>query len=194
MSRVLSGCVGTAVRVLALMGMALVLVVFVSAARAATSPPGIDLSTLGGDTSVATGINDAGQVVGYSTTSEGESHTFVWAKETGLHDIGALGSDYALPYAMNEHGQVVGYSPSASGFVHAFSWTDAGGMVDLGSPLGWMSEAFAVSDTGQVVGYTENLTGDVWHPFLWTQLGGTIDLGTLTEHQELRDRLRRHRP
>ncbi|HXK31377.1 MAG TPA: hypothetical protein VJZ94_01370 [Candidatus Paceibacterota bacterium] len=42
----------------------------------------IDLGTLGGDSSVAYGINDRGQVVGNSKTSNGSEHAFLYSKNT----------------------------------------------------------------------------------------------------------------
>ena len=37
-----------------------------------------DLGTLGGATSQANGINDNGQIVGYSTTASGQIHAFFY--------------------------------------------------------------------------------------------------------------------
>jgi probable HAF family extracellular repeat protein len=37
-----------------------------------------DLGTLGGTSSQAHGINDAGQVVGWSDDAQGHAHAFVW--------------------------------------------------------------------------------------------------------------------
>ncbi len=55
-----------------------------------TGPNGIgmtDLGTLGGTGSIATDINDIGQVVGFALTAEGESHAFV----TGPNGVGMIG-------------------------------------------------------------------------------------------------------
>jgi probable HAF family extracellular repeat protein len=38
----------------------------------------VNLGTLGGNFSIAFGINDLGQVVGYSSTASGETRAFLW--------------------------------------------------------------------------------------------------------------------
>ena len=53
-----------------------------------------DLGTLGGDYSDAYGINDAGQVVGWSYTAEGFGHAFITAADgMGMRDLGTLGGN-----------------------------------------------------------------------------------------------------
>ncbi len=81
-----------------------------------------DLGTLpGGYESIAYGINNRGQVVGYSTTASGEYHAFLW-EDGEMTDLGTLGGAYSVAYGINSRGQVVGYSASASG-VHAVLWS-----------------------------------------------------------------------
>ena len=72
-----------------------------------------DLGTLGGSFSVATDINEAGEVVGYFDTVDGSIHAFV----TGANGIGIadLNSLVSLPGSLesyqniriNNHGQII---------------------------------------------------------------------------------------
>src|SRR5215207_10175943 len=50
-----------------------------------------DLGTLGGTNSYAYGINDSGQVVGYSDTANSGPHAFLYDSTNGMKDLGTLG-------------------------------------------------------------------------------------------------------
>jgi probable HAF family extracellular repeat protein len=146
----------------------------------------IDLGSLGGTdiyqpTLQVNGINESGQVVGWSYTAANDwksTHAFSWTQEGGMIDLGTLGGSYSAAESVNVVGQVVGESHTADGSTHAFSWTQEGGMVDLGTFGGSYSVARAVNDDGQVVGESAIASGE-WHAFSWTQEGGMLDLGTL---------------
>lgn len=137
------------------------------------------LGTLGGSRSQARGVNDAGQVVGYSQTSSGYNHAFLW-ENGAMQDLGTFpGGIVSMANAINNSGQVAGHSSygASGGYeLHAFRWS--GGMTDLGTLGGDASWGYGINESGHVVGqsmiapYPDN-TG---HAFLWS--GGMQDLGT----------------
>jgi probable HAF family extracellular repeat protein len=160
----------------------------------------IQLGTLGGQQSVANGLNDRGQVGGMGSNtipdpfsffgvlfgSNGSGLTqdraFVW--EGGLmHDIGTLGGPDAAVFDMSNAGAVgLSYTssiPNPSGIptIDPFLWVN-GRMIDLGTLGGTFGSPEWINNRGQVVGES-NLAGDlVSHPFLWDH-GVLTDLGTL---------------
>lgn len=74
-----------------------------------------DLGTLGADTggpilTVPKDINEKGQVVGYSLTSDGRRHGFVWERGDGIRDLGALGYERSAATCINEDGRIAGYA------------------------------------------------------------------------------------
>src|SRR5437016_1749395 len=135
-------------------------------------PPITDLGTLPGDTqSIAYGINNADQVVGYSANSTNVYHAFLWQNGT-MTDLGTLpGGLGSVAYGINDAGQIIGFSligPTP----HAFLWEN-GLMTDLGTlPGGGSSFAEGINNAGQVVGQSAN------HAFLW-QNDTMTALGTL---------------
>ncbi len=70
----------------------------------------------GADQSLAFGVNDAGQVVGYSSASTG-NRAFLWSASTGMQNLGDLpgGSDVSQAAGVNNAGQVVGVSAAGTG-------------------------------------------------------------------------------
>jgi probable HAF family extracellular repeat protein len=138
------------------------------------------LGTLGGNNSSATGINDAGQVVGTSLIApvrgSSATHPFLWTAAGGMQDLGTLGGTDATALAINNSGAVVGYSDVADGHTHAFLWTAAGGMQDLGTFGGDTSVAFAINDKNQVVGYADSVSGNT-NAFIWNASRGMQNIG-----------------
>ena len=109
------------------------------------------LGTLpGGSRSDATGINDSGQIVGWSNTSGGAYLAFLYSG-TSMQELGTLGGPDSYGLGINDSGQVVGYSytgasnPSRAFLFGGGSMTNVGGIVGV---------AYAINNNGQVVGQT----------------------------------------
>lgn len=140
----------------------------------------IDLGTLGGSYSAAAAINDSGQVVGQSETSDGHFHAFLWTDANGMIDLGIAGV-HSAAVGINNSGDVVGWrqvGPMPSMSV-GFLWTPAEGTVDTGTVT---SYAEGINNVGQVVGWNveyEPPPSCGYQAFRWTAAKGKVDLGAL---------------
>ncbi len=147
-------------------------------------------------TSLAVGINNVQQVIGYYVPQFEPSRAVIWDWVEGywvMSELGTLGGTFSHVKAINDKGAVVGYSgtgqehPFYEGvFIkHAFVWQEGEGMQDLGTLGGHMSFAEDVNGTGVVAGHAETEEfveyyglQPVTHAFLH-QNGQMLDLGTL---------------
>lgn len=127
----------------------------------------------GFEESVATGINDEGQVVGYSAYSGYSFRASLWGEGSTAQDLGALLSgEYSSgskAFGINKYGQIVGASTCSHGYEHAVLWTtyleDISGTNDLVN-----ASANAVNNDGTVVGQR-------WgHAFIWNRETGMSEI------------------
>ena len=149
-----------------------------------------DLGTLGTDqSSVAVGINDAGEIVGTSTTAPTvvktknpmigkyyvtTDHAVTWNSKLNVQELGD-----GSAFGVNGAGEVVGTSGG-----HATLWsgrvtTDLG---TLGGPATPTQPAYAygINSAGHVVGSADN-SSESENAFLWTPTTPNGTRGTMTD-------------
>lgn len=126
-----------------------------------TGPGGQGMTTLGFlsgfDDSAATGINEAGQVVGTASNKSGDATmAFIYdPHQSGLRSLGTLGGASSAAAGINESGQVAGTSLNASGQNSAFlTGANGGAMKDLqaSNKLGIIMHVTGVNNAGQIIG------------------------------------------
>jgi len=107
--------------------------------------------------SVAFGVNDLGEIVGYFGNALAFSHAFYWSEATGMVDLGAPGGRSSFANDINNNGYIVGYASFASAPQNrAYLWYQ-GVAYDLNDFLppnsGWvLLEAYGINDRGDIVG------------------------------------------
>jgi probable HAF family extracellular repeat protein len=134
-----------------------------------------DLAPLPGfPLSFTRGINNRGDVVGYSEEEETSSfHATLWPRSNGTSiDLGPSVVGNASANAINYARQATGNL----GCCRAFLWTRRGGMVDIGPPPDdiLFYGASAISADGTVVGSMGN--NDIGTSFFWTKATGIREI------------------
>lgn len=138
-----------------------------------------DLGTLGGDSCSPAAINENGEVIGSSNTSNNQFQQGFIFKNGTMFNLGTLGGFYTTPTAINDNGDVVG-SSEVDNERHAFLYQN-GLMTDLGTLGGRNSFAEGINNSGQIVGRSTIPDGPyiaAEHAFLYEN-GQMIDLGTM---------------
>ena len=132
------------------------------------------------ESSSATAVNNAGQVVGWSygqtngysaflitpTDTDLDSTVDQWSVDANadgandlMTDLGTLSGTNSWARDINNNAQIVGESDTSDWYTHAFMWQN-GTMIDLGTLGGDDSSAAAINDSGQIVGYSINADGE----------------------------------
>jgi probable HAF family extracellular repeat protein len=149
---------------------------------AASAP--IDLGTLGGMNSQASGVNTAGEAVGNALVTDNSTiHAVLWPATNRITiDLGTLpGGHYSEATAINTAGDIVGNSDDAGWLGHATLWKAPGHVpVALQTLGGTFSAAYGINDRGDIVGLIRDATTFAFHATLWPAPGYVpVDLGTL---------------
>ena len=122
----------------------------ISSAAAAPDYWPIDLGHLGGTQTVANGLNDAGQVVGWSKDASGRTQAFAWSNGV-MTGLGFLpGGTTSVANAVNNRGHVAGYSYVSGTAYHGFLYA-SNSMADIGA-LGTYSQARAINAMDELTG------------------------------------------
>lgn len=164
-----------------------------------------ELGTLGGSMAGAEGINNRGEVVGYSTLAgDGATHAFLW-KDGVMTDLGTMGGPSSKAFAINNLGQIAGLSDTYVD--HPTCWSYDGFRPMM--PVIWRRGTWTplhtesgfeyyckefrriedLSDAGHVVGEylgAPDFIGFVWHDGVELDLGmnaGTFALSVNSSGQ-----------
>ena len=146
-----------------------------------------DLGTFGGNCGVVRGLNNKGQVIGFSyLAGDVVYQPFRWDKKGGLKDLGLLGGVYGATYGINDAGDVVGWADLAGDVVnHAVLWPNGSTTpTDLGVVGGFATSlAAAINSKGQIIGcLTSDPSGNCFpydsDSFLWED-GDMVDVNML---------------
>jgi probable HAF family extracellular repeat protein len=135
----------------------------------------VDLGTLGGRSSRATGVNDRGMVVGEAETAKGRLHAFAWTEGGGMRDLGDLGGGVSVANGVNEGGLVVGEAEDSNGVMRAFAWSEAAGISAIDAHGSVQSYAHAVNRDGIIVGaaeFPEGRRAVIWSNGVGMAVGG----------------------
>jgi len=106
---------------------------------------------------IASNLNNSGQIVGSYLDSFGTRHAYVTDKQGGFTTIDFPGAVSTAGLGINDQGDLVGSYTDSAGIIHGFLSTH-GDLRTLDPPGSVFTLASAINDRGQVVG--ENDLGD----------------------------------
>jgi probable HAF family extracellular repeat protein len=100
---------------------------------------------------IASNLNNHGQVVGSFVDSLGTQHAFVTEKRGGFTTIDFPGAVSTSGFGINNQGDVVGSYTDAAGATHGFLLSQ-GNLSTFDPPGSTFTLAFGINDRGQIVG------------------------------------------
>ena len=130
-----------------------------------------DLGALADSSSEASGINNLGEVSGYSWTNANIYQATVWRQGT-LIPLKYFGGNFSQAFGINNAGQVVGTSNNATNLFYPVVWDDSTSVRVLSTSTG---VAYGINNAGQATGLME-VRGIGAHAALWSS-AAEMDLG-----------------
>ncbi len=138
------------------------------------------LETLGGTGSIARDINDAGQIVGESTTvGNAVSRATIWNSGVAS-DLGGLGpTDNSVAWAINNNGDAVGWNEDSGGLRTSTRFS-GGNVLDIGAAMGATGPnvAWDINDAGMIAGQAP-LSPGFAKGYIWDEVNGGRVEGTV---------------
>jgi probable HAF family extracellular repeat protein len=133
----------------------------------------VDIGTLGGRTSFATSVTDAGMAFGSADTPANVRHAYRYVGGV-MEDLGTFGGVTSNVIDGNASGAAGGFAQTASGEIHPAYWAPGSRTaIDLGTFGGPEGQVLSISSLGVAVGRAEDPQG-YKHAFRWTP-GGTLE-------------------
>jgi probable HAF family extracellular repeat protein len=139
----------------------------------------IDLGGLGGTAGCAVGMNNHGEVIGYSDLAGDVAfHPFLWSQGV-LKDLGTFGGLHSVAVSINDAGHVAGCAGDVNENGIGFLWKN-GELINLGT-LGPLPQSCAgwVNSKDQVVGGAATSDFVTHIAYLWENGGPMVDLNAL---------------
>ena len=141
---------------------------------------------LGGPESLAYGINNNNEIVGWAHDATGSQRAFFVNTNTtqNMEDIGSLdGGAQAYAKAINDSSVVVGYSEKEETGMNAhygFVWDAENGMREICDNLGYNSHVRAINNQGVAVG---EFVDENYYPYacIWDEVHGSRNINDLID-------------